>query len=316
MKLAYVGNFAAPHSTENHVAQAFRALGHEVVEHQEDRVHWPSLADEVADCAFVLWTHTEGLAGQRTYRAQRRFLESVKVPTAVIHLDLWHGISRAHLVEESPHFRCDLVCTADGGHDALWEQAGVNHWWLPPGVSEFECVPGRARDEYRSDIVFVGSWREYHQESLHRFQLVSFLKKRYGDRVAFWPKVGEHAVRGEALRDLYASVGIAVGDSCMVGHVTRYVSDRAPETMGRGAFLLHPHVEGVTDGGMYVDGKHLRTWRAYDWEALAYLIDYYLEHPGERADIAAAGREHTLTHHTYTVRAGQLLDLMRDEGLL
>lgn len=319
MRLAYIGNFGpnVPHSTENHVAQGFRALGHEVVEHQEGQFKWRDLADQLGDVAFCLWTHTEGLAGPRTYEGQRKFLANVQVPTCVFHLDLWHGISRAHLVNESPHFRCDLVVTADGGHDDEWKQAGVNHRWLPPGVSEFECGGGTPRDEYRSDIAFVGSWQEYHTESHHRFELVKFLKRRYGDRCAFWPKPGEHAVRGEALRDLYASIGIAVGDSCMVGTGMRaYISDRCPETTGRGAFLLHPHVEGVTDGTVYTDGQHLRTWRAYDWEALAYLIDYYLEHPDERGEIAAAGREHTLAHHTYTVRAGQIVELLKAEGLL
>lgn len=317
MKLAYLGNFdGVPHSTENHVAQGFRALGHEVVQHQEDRIDWANLAGQLGDVDFCLWTHTEGLAGPKTYDAQRKFLADIQVPTAVIHLDLWFGISRAHLVNESPHFRCDLVCTADGGHDGEWEKAGVNHRWLPPGVSEFECVPGTPRDEYRSEIAFVGSWQSYHNESRHRFELVRFLQRRYGDRCAFWPKRGQPAVRGEALRDLYASIGIAVGDSCMVGQIPGYISDRCPETMGRGAFLLHPHVDRVTDGTVYVDGKHLRTWRAYDWEALAYLVDYYLDHPDERDEIAAAGREHTLAHHTYTVRAGQVLDLLEAEGLL
>lgn len=317
MKVSYVGNFAGvPHSTESHVAQGFRALGHEVVEHQEDRLDWSTLADDVAGSNFALWTHTEGLAGPRTYAAQRKFLNDVRIPTAVIHLDLWHGINRANLVNESPHFRCDLVCTADGGHDAEWEASGVNHHWLPPGVSEFECAPGKPSDEYRSEIAFVGSWQDYHRESHHRFELVNFLRRRYGNRCAFWPKKGQHAVRGEPLRDLYASVDVAVGDSCMVGQISRYASDRVPESIGRGAFLLHPHVEGITDGGMYVDGKHMRAWRAFDWEALAYLIDYYLDHPDERAEIAAAGREHTLEHHTYTVRARQLLDLLSAEDLL
>ncbi len=317
MLVSYVGNFGpqVPHSTENHVARAFEANGHTVARHQEDEVDWDRLAAEVADTDFCLWTHTEGLAGPQTYDAQRRFLDSVEVPTAVLHLDLWHGLGREHLVGESPHFRCDLVCTADGGHDEAWAAAGVNHRWLPPGVSAGECVPGTPRDEYRSELAFVGSWQGgYHRESRHRFELVRFLRKRYGDRCAFWPAKNRPAVRGDALRGLYASVDLAVGDSCMTGDISFYWSDRVPESVGRGACLLHPAVPGLEEH--FKTGEHLLTYRPFDWNGLAGLVDHYLDHPDERKAIAAAGREHVLATATYEVRVEQLIDLLRAEGLL
>jgi hypothetical protein len=315
VRVAYVGNFGPSHSTESHVGTALEADGLDLVRHQEDEVDWDRLAAEVADADFVLWTHTEGLAGPQTYDAQRRFLDSVEVPTAVLHLDLWHGLGREHLVRESPHFRCDVVCTADGGHDDAWKAAGVNHHWLPPGVSEAECVPGTPRDEYRSELAFVGSWQGgYHRESKHRFELVRFLQKRYGNRCKFWPRKHEPAVRGDALRDLYASVDLAVGDSCMAGSIDRYWSDRVPETVGRGACLLHPAVPGLEEH--FKHGEHLLTYTPFDFADLGCLIDYYLDHPDERRTIAAAGREHVLATATYEVRVEQLIDLLRAERLL
>jgi hypothetical protein len=315
VKVAYVGNFGPAHSTESHVGTALEANGHVVARHQEDRVDWDRLAAEVADQDFVLWTHTEGLAGPQSYDAQRRFLDAVQVPTAVLHLDLWHGLGREHLISESPHFRCDLVCTADGGHDAEWKAAGVNHRWLPPGVSAPECELGTPRDEYRSELAFVGSWQgSYHRESKHRFELVRFLQKRYGGRCAFWPRKHEPAVRGDDLRDLYASVGLAVGDSCMAGSIGRYWSDRVPESIGRGACLVHPLVPGLEEH--FKPGEHLLTFEPFRFEQLAGTIDYYLDHLDEAKAIGAAGREHVLATATYEVRTEQLIDLLRSEGLL
>ncbi len=315
MRVAYLGNFGPAHSTESHVGRALEANGHEVARHQEDRIDWDSLAGRVGDVAFCLWTHTEGLAGPATYDAQRRFLDACPVPTAVLHLDLWHSLSREHLVRESPHFRCDLVCTADGGHDAEWAAAGVNHHWLPPGVSAAECAPGTPRDEYRSELAFVGSWQGgYHRESRHRFELVRWLQKRYGRRCRFWPRQGEPAVRGDALRDLYASVDLAVGDSCLAGSVGRYWSDRVPETVGRGACLLHPAVPGLEEH--FKHGEHLLTYEPFDFAGLGRLVDYYLDHPDERTAIARQGREHVLATATYEVRVEQLVDELRRRGLL
>lgn len=317
LTVSYCGNFGpgVPHSTENHVARALETNGHTVRRHQENEVQWDRLADEVADSDLFLWTHTEGLAGPGTYDAQRRFLDACSVPTAVIHLDLWHSLSREHLVAESPHFRADLVCTADGGHEAEFAAAGVNHHWLPPGVSAAECVPGTPRDEYRSELAFVGSWQgSYHRESRHRFELVRFLQKRYGRRCAFWPRKGQPAVRGDDLRDLYASVDLAVGDSCLAGSIDRYWSDRVPETVGRGACLLHPAIPGLEEH--FKHGEHLLTYPPFGFGELATLIDYYLDHPDERRAIAAAGREHVLATATYEVRVEQLIDEMRHRGLL
>lgn len=92
--------------------------------------------------------------------------------------------------------------------------------------------------------------------------------------------------------------------------MTHYASDRVPETLGRGGFLIHPAVEGVTDGSHFTDGTHLVTWPLGDWDGLDDKIRYYLEHDTARRRIAAAGREHVLSHHTYSVRVRQLAALV------
>ena len=314
MRVAYLGNFRAPHSTENHLARAFRHHGHTVTQVQEDDLAaWRRLPP---DFDLLLWTrtawHWPDPAEARRVQAQtvQRFRDA-GVPVVGYHLDRWWGLAREHEVYDEPFFRADLLVTADGGHDQQWCDAGVNHVWLPPAVSLAEAQPGTPRRNLMSDVAFVGSWQgHYHAEWPHRAELVAFLRDTYGPRVRFWPQPRQQALRGQALRDLYASVKVLVGDSCLVGGATRYISDRVPETIGRGGFLVHPAVEGVTDGTHYDDGQHLFTWPLGDWGALRDAVDEALADAPLRQLVARAGRRHVLAHHTYERRVEQLLALL------
>lgn len=315
MKIGYIGNFDPDHSTENHVRQALELLGHELTLLQENRPETWTQAPPPVD--LMLWTRTGwdwrstcGWSTAEAFAHQHALLEQCRIasiPTVAYHLDRWWGLHRQVEVAAEPFFRCDLVITADGGHDKQWADAGVNHRWLPPGVSELECVPAAADPNVASDVAFVGSWQPgYHAEWQHRPQLVQWLRNTQPG-VRFWPPAGEPAVRGEALRHLYASVKILVGDSCLVGGATHYWSDRIPETLGRGGFLLHPWVEGLDEH--FVDGLHLVTWPLGDFDRLQWLITHYLEHDDVRQAIADSGRQHVLDHHTYTVRMRQMIEL-------
>lgn len=337
-----IGNFDPPHSTENHLAIALEANGHKVIKMQENAAStfvamsnfgtWPVKPD------FILWTRTgwdwKAVFGTGTLDAenfalglQRSMLRIARlqgVPTVAYHLDIFHRLNRAHLVNIEPFFSCDLVVTADGSSDEKWAEAGVNHLWFQPGVSRGECGLGTARDEFASKIAFVGSWQgHYHDESKHRHALVEWLRKNYTRDCAFWPKPNQPAVRGADLRDLYASVDVLVGDSCFSGDgIGAYSSDRIPESLGRGGYLLHPHTPRVTDGSLtpvgrsWLAGQHLTCWDAFNWDELGASIEWALTHADERRTIARAGREFTLAGHTYEARMNQLVDALTERGML
>lgn len=331
MLIAYLGNFSPPHSTENEVRRALEILDHDVMPIQEGTPATEvfDLANERGRPAVFLWTRTGDLAAKSgPYEAQVGMLERFRgagIPSVGYHLDRWWGLDRQGQIADEAFFCCDLMCTADGGHDAEWAQAGVDHRWFPPAISELEAVPGRPRGTLAAPVAFVGSWRVhldddghqvgYHPEWEHRRLLVEWLRRNWGERgLRLWPR--GHAIRGRALADVYASTDVVVGDSCLVDGGARYFSDRIPETLGRGGFLLHPWVEGVTDGSLFTSGEHLATWRLGAWDELGALIDRYLGDAAAREKIAVAGREHVLAHHTYTARMRQLLAMLADDGLL
>lgn len=309
MRLAYLGNFQpghpSPFSTETHVAASLEHLGHEVTRLQEGEVRATQIASRCAGVDAFLWTQTYGLAeqgGSREERAQMvADLRAAGIRSVGFHLDRWWGLARADQIAAEPFFRVDHLFTADGGHDADWAAAGIGHTWLPPAVFHAETEGGRFRQQLASDVAFVGSWRGgYHPEWTHRAELIEHLQRSWKRRLRLWPLHPQRPVRGVMLRDLYASAKVIVGDSCLVGSATRYWSDRIPETLGRGGFLLHPYVEGIEEH--FTDGEHLRLWSLGDWTELDRLIAYYLEHGDERRSIARAGRAHVRDNHTYLNR--------------
>lgn len=319
MKIAFLGNFGPSHSTESHLSSSFEFLGHTVTRIQEGDTPALDVPSIVNGHDLFVWVQTYSLAVQGGSIAERfKMLDIIRqyqTPSVGLHLDKWWDLPREDQIATEPWFRQDVVMTADGGNQDRWESVGVNHRWLLPGVYEPEArITGHRLRHFTSDIAFVGSWRGgYHPEWPHRQQLVEWLRRNYRSRVKFWPI--NHAVRGEDLSHLYASARVVVGDSCLVGTRGHYHSDRIPETVGRGGFLLHPHVDGVMPNH-YTSGEHLVTWTLGDWSELTTLIDSYLAYPAERQRIQHQGRQHVLANHTYTVRMQQVLTLLAEEGYL
>lgn len=318
MRIVYVGNFGPSFSTESHVALSLESLGHEVIRLQENEVDWSTLAEQTerAGADFWLHTHTHGYADESTHDAQQANLDALReagIPSVAYHLDKWWGLEREHQVYE-PFFRCDIVCTADGGHDDDWARIGVNHVWMPPAVVHTEVGRGTPlpRDS-RRDVGFVGSWREYGHAAVWpwRFELVSNVWNRYGSRFRSYPRNGQ-AIRGQALNDLYASLKVVLGDSCLAGGATHYWSDRVPETIGRGGFLLHPDVPGLPEA--FPTGVPI-TYTVGDLAEVYDLIGYWTDpaRDAEREERIDEGIQWVAAAHTYRVRMAKVVEMV--EGM-
>lgn len=317
MKIVYVGNFDPPHSTENDVAIALRNNGHSVMQWQEDKVNWkrfPQALKMFQGEDMLLWTRTPGL-DVADPDDQRDALVKIRVhiPVVCFHLDLFWGLTarndREQWVREAPYFQdTDIIFSTDGGHDQQWADAGVEHVWMPPAVAQKHTTTvGRVDPKWRAQVAFVGSWKDYHPEWTHRKHLVQMVASRYRQRFRAW----EGHVRGQDLVDLYATVPILLGDSCMLGE--KYWSDRIAETLGRGGFLLHPDTPGLRD---YYPIGTLVTWPLNDFKELFYLIDHYLQHGDERDTIAQAGKQHVIANHTYEHRMTAMIEVLKERDLL
>lgn len=306
--ILYIGNFTRPWCTEVHFAYGLTLAGHYVVNVQENTLNFDDLPALVQrhKAHVVLWTRTYGVDNAKARRALDT-LRAAGTVTASFHLDRFHGLDREAQIASEPFFATDLLFTPD---DGPWADYGVAHHWLPPGVHEPECHGTPKRGRYPWDVVFVGSHPYPHAEwQPVRNALIDTFERAFGPRFAVLPGKGRAPVRGQALADLYATVPVVLGDSCLAGGPRRYWSDRIPETIGRGGYLIHPEVEGLAD--WYTPGVDLEVYRAGEPEQALTLAEAALDHDAERRDrIRAAGRAKVLSRDTYLHRAVTVMETL------
>lgn len=320
MLISYVGNRknlaqdGKSFNTENHIALTFEKLGHEVRFIQEDEIQLGSLPALVEGSDMFLYTRTWGKFIS-LYDIQK--IKSMGIPTVSWHLDLYLGLKREEGLAYDPFWATDYVFTPDGDPKCQkrFEELGINHYFLLPGVFEDECKPGNYIPELAHDIIFVGGGVGYgHEEWKYRGQLVTWLQQTYGDRFV---KYGypERSMRGQDLNDLYTSAKVVIGDSlCLNFTHESYTTDRKFEAPGRFAFQIFPRIKGLED--CYKEDVETVLYTYGDFQELKDKIDFYLNNEEYREDIRKAGHERTKRDHTYTQRAKQMLQVLKKEGAI
>jgi hypothetical protein len=302
MKIAMVGNFGPSYSSESHHASTLESLGHEVRRIPEGS-HGDLVVNESQNADLFVWIHSHG-ATPTTMVPITRVLNHLRrcgVPMVTYHLDLYVGIpARFHEYRQHPYMTdLDHFFSVDPPLvEWLNTHTATKAHYLTAGVLKDECYQAEPCKE-DLPVVFVGSYH-YHPEWPYRKQLIDWLIGNYRDFRAFGPNFGK-VVRGHALNQLYATAKIVVGDSFSPNFAyPGYWSDRIPETLGRGGFLIHPRIKGIED--FYQDGVHLCLYDYGDFGQLREYIDYYLNNDAEREAIRAAGHEHVKENHTFTNR--------------
>lgn len=321
MRIAYVGNRknlasdGQSFNTENHVAQSLEHLGHDVTFIQEDEVQFATLPDRVKGHDLFLWTRTWA---DKVLEADLKTIEAMGIPTVSFHLDKYTGIARdGGMSVGSTFWKTQFVFSPEGSLQAqrIFKEHGVNQYYLPAGVFGPEVYRAETRPEYAHDVVFVGGGKAYaHSEWSYRGELVTRLENMYGDR---FMKYGypEKTVRGQELNTLYSSSKIIIGDSlCKDFMDSYYWSDRIYETIGRGGFMIHPYIPGITDH--FIDRQEAVFYSYGNWQQLRNLIDYYLTHDEEREAIRSAGLKRVEREHTYRHRMEEMLHVLRAHGVV
>jgi hypothetical protein len=257
---------------------------------------------------LFIYVHSHGITSPGDFPLVGLFdiLRERGIKTASFHLDRFWGLNirdqREDNIGKHPFWKTQYVFTADGGNQERFAARGVNHFWLPPAVAERGCHWGLPRDEYRCDVAFVGS-SGYHPEYAFRDELFTFLKKTYGRAFKHFgggSTVG--TVRENNLNDVYASAKVVVGDCCFAGEPF-YWSDRVPETLGRGGFLIHPAVPGLRIPGLV-------TYKPGDLEDLKVKVDHYLIEDDERRALREQAFRYVRDYETYTNRVQEMLRVM------
>lgn len=314
MKIAFLGNFSVDYSSESQHAKTLESMGHEVIKLQEGKANTDHVLQEGTLSDLFIWIHTHGWVtpGASTTGSMEEVLAKLKergIPTMTYHLDLWLGLQREKDLVNDPfykqigHFFATDKLMADWFND----NTAVKGHYLPAGVFEEETVMLDKDKTKVPEVVFVGS-KNYHPEYPYRPQLINWLGETYGERFGHYS--GEEGTlglrRGLHLNQLLADTKVVVGDSlCLNFDYPYYWSDRVYEIMGRGGFLIMPHIEGLDDE--FEDGKHLVTYEYGDFKQLKDVIDYYLENDQARGYIRNQGFNYVKNNYTYRHRWEQIL---------
>lgn len=306
MRIAFLGNFRVDYTSETHHARSLESLGHQVDRLQESEARAGTVFDVARDADLFVWVHTHGW----NTPGIDRVLSTLKrrgIPTVTYHLDLWFGLQRQRDMRRDPYWQIGHFFSADRlMAEWLTDNTRVRGHYLPAAVFDQECE--RFAPAAPFDLVFVGS-KNYHPEWPYRPQLINWLHDRFGARFRHYGNGGKAIIRGAELNQLYADARVVVGDSlCLRYEYPDYWSDRVYETLGRGGFLIHPRVPGMER--TFTDQKHLVFYEYGNFEQLAELIDYYLDHDVEREQIRAAGHQLVRAHHTYVDRWATILEVL------
>lgn len=312
MRIAFLGNFNVPFTSESHYAATFEKMGHQVIRLQEPMVTTDRVYQIAVESDMFFWVHTHGwdLKGNRTMREVLRQLDRRGVPSVAYHLDLYMGLRRWNEYHDHEYFGVKHFFTVDKlMADWLNENTSTVGHYLPAGVFEPECYIAEKDDRFDFDVVFVGS-RRYHPEWQYRPRLIQFLERTYGKRFAHFGNDGKHVVRGDELNRVYASAKVVVGDTlCIDFTYPHYWSDRIYETTGRGGMIVHPFIQGIDT--QFEAGKEVVFYQYGDMRDLKTKIDELLKDADYRERIRSAGHERTKRDHTYTNRLQTIIETVK-----
>jgi spore maturation protein CgeB len=206
----------------------------------------------------------------------------------------------------------DLLCTVAAGQIEEFARAGVRRaaYLAEAHDPELHYPVDAAPDAFHSEVAFIG---KYSLDSpLHRTrrELIKPVADRFDTRLygQGWEELGLTPTRGDVYPEQYRQIcsGAKIVLGCDWRHDVRwYFSNRTWFTLGCGGFLLTNYAPGLED--LFENHRHLVWYRSV--EEATELIAHYLEHPDERARIAAEGHGFATTHRAYDHFARDLVDL-------
>lgn len=284
MKILYLGNFGNVGSNyvEEDIKSALEELGHEVIPvHEKDVKTVPNTK------ADMLLFHKAGVGKYIS------LAEWIEVLNHVVCKKVMWFFDPIQLFRQRETDIETIAEYIDYGFlvDDTWRRRHKfnNLYSLKEGIGT--VYQGKVRDEFKFDIVFVGSLYGKREEFAGR------LKGRYGNRF----HVASNCY-GQDLADLSVSTKIIVAPDFPTNEF--YWSSRFYLTLGLGGFMVHPDCYGLRDE--FEEGKHFAGYKGMN--ELFMTIDYYLEHEEERKQIQMEGQVRCLEVATFQHRLQTMLD--------
>lgn len=172
-----------------------------------------------------------------------------------------------------------VFCAQKEGALKLKKDVGVDTQWLPLGCDPL--IHKNLELVKQFDIGFVGR----NAKKFSRGRHLEMLKEKYPNSF-----IGQ--MDFNKMSEVYCASKIGFNSSIVNDINMRYF-----EIMSCGCFLLTNKIKGNGFDEIFVDGKHLVTYR--NDKDLVSKIEYYLQHEDQRNSIAKAGFELVRDKFTY-----------------
>jgi spore maturation protein CgeB len=198
----------------------------------------------------------------------------------------------------------DRYFTNDASSVERYREEGIARIQHLRSAADPEVFFPLPRARCKIDVAFVGTHSPGRESVVVALQ--GFDTHVYGS--AAWRTAPIHASRvhpgvfGTRTNEVFNSARINLNVHRWFGQGSA-MNLRLFEVPASRGFLLTDWVAEID--GAYRPGEHVVCWRTP--EELRAKVAYYLAHEDERREIAARGHEHFLRHHTYAVRARELL---------
>lgn len=296
MKILYLArHFKSDNDDEGAIACALRLLGHDVVYwHQEKAAILPRDCFG-ADLVLVHHFHQvdllQALEPPKAFWIFDRI--DIKCPSLAarsLARKMWVGKLLAAV---------DYGFLTDG--DFVDEDVTGKCHWLMQGADE-RIVGIFPPDGYPSKLLYAGTFNH----GLLRAAMLNDLMERYGRDLRIFTSF--NVIYRERFAAAVRSAGIVIGPCYPV--TDRYWSNRAYLISGFGGFLLHMRSRGLFEH--YAPGEHMAYYD--DVEEVPDLIEFYLQRPKLREEMAMAALEQTKRRHLYRHRVEKLLEIVRGTG--
>jgi spore maturation protein CgeB len=284
-----------PWGFENRLIPAFEAIGCEVIgtDYRKRRSELHRLMEKQAD--FVLVCKGEGIPPQ--------IIRSAPCPTV-----LWYAeqVGSLGASDQLAEFRrrelayniaaFDYVFSHDQGNLGVYEQLGARRvGWLATAAVDIH-IQKRLHLDKVYDVTFVGTITP------RRKQIIDEISKSVSVNVT---NIWEPSELNRTFNQSKIVLNIHLSD--LLNTETRIA-----EVLGAGAFLV---TEKISSSDLVTDGVHAVEVEPGNTQEFVSKIIYFLEHDEERERIAAAGHDHIRAHHTLEIRAKQLIQMVRKDGV-
>lgn len=229
--------------------------------------------------------------------------------------------------------KVDFFFTMAEGWIEDWKKAGVKHIaWLSQGFEPLfyfhNGITPSERNLYQSDISFIGNIDSTKLYLPRRDRILRIIKEGY--QVKWWgPRLGKKPIN---IPVIFSKLGRSYGGRSVyfqdfakvvqcskifiafdaVPQLRKSMSERTYTAIGCGAFYLCQYVEGIEE--VFMPDKEIVIFK--DDEEMIEKIKYYLPLEDKRREIAENGQKRVLTEYTYQHRLREMVNILKENGLI